>query len=186
MHDSTKKVLVLGAIVLVAAMSRLIPHPMNFAPLGAMALFGGAYFGRKSMGLLMVMGAWLLSDLVLNNLVYASQGFTLFTEGAVFIYGSIALIFALGTQVLKKVSVLRVLIGSLSASVIFFIVSNLGVWAQGLMYPMTIDGLTACYVAALPFFQNTVMGDLVYSAALLLVYERLLRAQLIPGRRSVD
>ena len=186
MHDSTKKFLILSAVVAVAAMSRLIPHPMNFAPLGAMALFGGAYFGRKSLGLLMVMAAWLLSDMVLNNFVYPSNGIVFFTEGAIYIYGSIALIFALGTRLLSKVSIFRVLIGSLSASVIFFIISNFGVWAQGMMYPMTAEGLMACYYAALPFFQNTVMGDLVYSAALLLLYERVLRSQLLPSQSKAD
>lgn len=174
-----KRILILAAIIAAAALTRLIPHPMNFAPLGAMALFGSAYLSRNGMGLLVTMAAWLLSDLLLNNFVYPGDGFTLFTQGAVFIYGSIALIYALGSVLLKKVSLPRMAAGSLGASVIFFVVSNLGVWVTGTMYPMTIDGLMACYAAAIPFFQNTLMGDLFYATILFLLYERYLKSQLV-------
>lgn len=155
---------------------------MNFAPLGAMALFGSAYLGKKGVGLLVTMIAWMFSDLLLNNLVYSSGSFTFFTEGAFFIYGSIVLIYAVGTKVLSKVSVSRMLGGSLLASIIFFAVSNFGVWVTGTMYPNTFDGLIACYAAAIPFFQNTLAGDLVYSVALFLIYERLFKAQLIANK----
>jgi len=174
-----KRTIAIVSIILVAALTRLIPHPMNFAPLGAMALFGSAYLGRKGLGLLVTMVAWMISDLLLNNFIYASNGFTLFTEGAVFIYGSIALIYLLGTKVLSKVTLSRMLVGSVAASVIFFVVSNFGVWMGGMIYPMSFEGLVACYAAALPFFQNTVAGDLIYSMALFLLFERIFKAQLI-------
>ncbi len=174
-----KKTIAIFGIIVAAALTRLIPHPMNFAPLGAMALFGSAYLGRKGVGLLVTMVAWMISDLLLNNLVYSSGGFTLFTDGAIFIYGSIALIYLLGSKLLSKVTLGRMLGGSIAASAIFFIVSNFGVWAGGTMYPMSIDGLIACYAAAIPFFQNTLAGDLVYSLALFMLYEKIFKAQLI-------
>jgi len=173
-----KKTIAIIAIIIVAALTRLIPHPMNFAPLGAMALFGSAYLGRKGVGLLVTMLAWMASDLILNNLVYSTGGFTLFTDGAIFIYASIVLIYLLGTKLFSKVTITRMLVGSLSASLIFFIVSNFGVWAGGLMYPMSFDGLIASYAAAIPFFQNTITGDLVYSVALFIDYEKIFKAQL--------
>lgn len=179
MQMSSKNVLTIAAIIFVAAITRLIPHPMNFAPLGAMALFGAAYFGRKGMGLLITMIAWLISDFILNNFVYSfSDGLVLFTQGSIFIYGSILLIYLLGTQVLKKITLVRMLGGSLAASIIFFAISNLGVWATGTMYPMNAAGLMECYAAGIPFFKNTVAGDLFYSGALFLVYEKVFKAQL--------
>ena len=178
--------MILSAVVFAAALTRLIPHPMNFAPLGAMALFGSAYLGRNGWGLLLTMAAWLLSDLVLNNLVYAGNGFTLFTEGAVFIYGSIALIYLFGKIVLKNITAPRMLAGSLGASVIFYLVSNFGVWMTGTMYPLSAEGLMACYAAAIPFFGNTIMGDMVYATALFLLYERYLKSQLIQANMRKD
>lgn len=179
MQNISKKALVIGAIIFVAALSRMIPHPMNFAPLGAMAIFGAAYFGNRGLGLLITMITWFLSDLLLNNIVYSTQsGLVLFTEGAVFIYGSITLIFFLGKALLKKVFIGRMLLASLSASVIFFVVSNFGVWMHGMMYPMTTEGLIMCYSAAIPFFKMTVAGDLAYSGVLFIAYERLFRQQL--------
>ncbi len=178
-----RKLIILSLIIVAAAVTRLVPHPMNFAPLGAMALFGGAYFGRKGLGLLITMLAWLLSDLILNNFVYnASGGFVWFTQGAIFIYGSIALIYALGTRILKQPSWFKVVAGSLSASVLFFVMTNFGVWFSGTMYPLTLEGLLACYTAAIPFFQNTLAGDLVYAGALFLTYERIFRSQLLMDR----
>jgi hypothetical protein len=177
--QSNRSILIVAAIIFGAALTRIIPHPMNFAPLGAMALFGSAYLNRKGLGLMIAMLAWFVSDLILNNTVYGSGSFTLFTQGAIYIYGSIALIYVLGRLFLKQVSFQRMVAGSLSASVIFFLVSNFGVWMSGLMYPMSADGLVACYTAALPFFQNTLMGDLFYAIVLFLIYERYLKSQLI-------
>lgn len=173
-----KKALIVILIIVVAAISRLIPHPMNFAPLGALALFGSAYLGRKGIGLGVVFLAWFASDLILNNFVYASEGFTLFTLGSFFIYGAMAVIFILGKGLLKKVTLLRVIGGALSASIIFFLLSNLGVWFTGTMYPMTLDGLVACYAAAIPFFHNTVTGDLFYSGVMFMAYHWYFRSSL--------
>jgi hypothetical protein len=178
-----KKIIILSAIILVAALTRLLPHPMNFTPLGAMALFGGAYFGRNGIGLLITMLAWLLSDFILNNFVYDSgSNIIWFTEGATFIYGSIMLIYLLGSRLLSKPSWSKVIMGSTLASMLFFIITNFGVWIGGGMYPLNYEGLFACYIAAIPFFQNTLAGDLVYSAALFLIFEKILRTQLLLDR----
>lgn len=180
MQMSKKNLFTVSAIILVAAVSRLLPHPMNFAPLGAMALFGSAYFGNKGFGLLITMISWLISDLILNNFVYNISGqFVLFTEGAIYIYGSIVLIYALGTRILKKITVGRMLGGSLAASIIFFLVSNFGVWVT---YPSSYPNLMACYMAAIPFFKNTLAGDLFFSGVLFLLYERVFKSRLATDR----
>ncbi|GAB4375705.1 MAG: hypothetical protein Kow0075_02230 [Salibacteraceae bacterium] len=186
MQSKRNTFFLLSGIVLVAALSRLIPHPMNMAPLGAMALFGAAYFRKPQYALGAVIAAWWISDLVLNNLVYPTQGTLVwFTEGALFIYLSIVAIYAFGKLVFRnKVDFKRVIVGSLGASVIFFILSNFGVWLSGTLYPPTIEGLTACYTMALPFFKNTLVGDLVYSGLLFTGYAWLLSKNLITQKVS--
>ncbi len=164
---------ILFLIVLLAAFSRLIPHPLNFAPVGAMALFGAAYFNKKALAILFPILAMFISDLVLNNLVYSTQfeGFVWMYPGALWTYGSFVLIGLAGFLMLKKVKPLRLLTASLSASVIFFLLSNFGYWTTGLLYPKSVEGLMACYAAGLPFFKNTLLGDLSYTAVLFGAYE---------------
>ena len=156
-----------------AVLSRILPHPYNFTPLGAIALFGAAYFTDKKWALIIPLLAMWISDLVLNNFVYSAiyGGFTLFNWGMIWIYGSIILIALVGMKVLHKVTVPRVLGSALSASVIFFVVSNFGVWLTNPIYPLNIGGLAATYTAAIPFFHNTIAGDLVYCSALFGAYE---------------
>jgi len=141
--------------VLVAAALRLAPHPPNFTPIGAMALFSGAYLTRRSLAFAAPLAAMLLSDAVIG-----------FHSGMPFVYGSVALIVVIGWFALKRVSSLRVVSAALVSSVLFFVVTNFGTWAVSGMYPLTLAGLGACYVAAIPFFQNTVVGDLFYSGLL--------------------
>ncbi len=163
----------LAAVVLLAAFSRLLPHPANFAPIGAMALFGAAYFHKKPLALLVPIVSMWLSDLVLNNVVYGQyfDHFVWFYQGCYWTYGAFIFIGVVGFVLLKKVKVANLLAASLSASVLFFLVSNFGVWASTAMYPHTASGLMACYTAALPFFKNTLLGDLVYSGVLFGAFE---------------
>jgi len=161
---------ILAGMILLAALSRLLPHPHNFTPVGGMALFGAAYFTRKYLAFLIPIAAMWLSDLVLNNLVYAKMypefysGFT--WMGNLWVYASFILIALLGFGLLQKVKPLRLLGASLGASTLFFIVTNFGVWIGGLTYPKTWEGLVACYTAAIPFFWNTLAGDLFYVGVL--------------------
>ncbi|MCU0354094.1 MAG: hypothetical protein MUD08_10220 [Cytophagales bacterium] len=163
---------VLAGMVLLAALSRLLPHPDNFTPVGAMALFGGAYFANRWAAVAVPLLSMWFSDLVLNNVFYRAYNpsFAWFTPGGYWIYGSILLTVVLGWLMLRKVTVMRVAAASLSASVLFFVVTNFGVWLGGDMYPQTFEGFTACYVAALPFFRNAALGDLVYCAVMFGVF----------------
>jgi hypothetical protein len=109
-----------------------------------------------------------ITDLFINNITYASYygSFTLFTPGFWWVYGSIAVIVLIGIFLLKKVSIPRVIGSSLLASIAFFLISNFGVWLSDPDYPLNAAGLILCYEMAIPFFKNTIMGDLAYSAIL--------------------
>ena len=164
---------VLSLLVLLAAFSRLLPHPPNFSPIGAMALFGSAYFSKKYFALALPVLAMWLSDLVINNVVYAQyfESFTFFYQGFYWTYGAFIVIGVIGFYVLEKVHFKSVLLSALIATVVFFAISNFGVWASGTMYPKTLSGLIACYTAGIPFLKNTFLGDLVYTGVLFGVFE---------------
>lgn len=161
--------LIIG-LLFMAAISRLLPHPYNFTPIGAMALFGAAYFQHRWMAFLIPALAIWFSSLLLDNIVYSAyyEGFVWFSNGGVYI--AFALITLMGMGLLTRITMPRLLIGSLGASVLFFLVSNFFVWASGLMYPMTASGLLACFAAGLPFFRNAILGDLFYVAVLFGTY----------------
>lgn len=166
-------VVIIVTFILFAALARILPHPYNFTPLGAIALFGAAYFSNKKWALLVPLIALWISDLFLNNYVYAAfyDGFTFFTGGFIYLYGSMVLTVILGIILLKKLTVGRVLGGAIGASLLFFIISNFGVWLKSPLYPLTLEGFILCYTAAIPFFHNTLAGNIVYSAALFGAYE---------------
>lgn len=148
------RILTVIAIVLAAALSRLIPHPWNFAPITAIALFGGTHL-PKQWAYSLPLVAMFLSDLVLG-----------FHPEMPLVYLSFLLIVAIGQFVSQRKSFFRVTGAALVSSVLFFLLSNLGVWLVGAFYPKTVDGLVTCYIAAIPFFQNTLIGDLLYTATL--------------------
>ena len=157
--------LLIGMIVL-AALSRLLPHPPNFSPVEAVALFGGAYFARRSTAIWVPLAAMFLSDIALgliNGGIYSEY---FLSAGFLLVYLCIALSTVLGFGLRGSVSAGRVIGYSLLGSVLFFLVTNFGVWLGSGMYPQTAAGLLATYVAGLPFFQNTVLGTLFYSTLL--------------------
>lgn len=142
-------------IVFSIALFRLIPHLPNVSPVAAMALFGGAYFADKKMALLIPFVALLLSDLILG-----------FHSTMLFVYMSFALTVMVGIWISKKKNVGMITLATLGSSVLFFLVTNFGAWLGHGMYPKTAEGLFQAYVAGIPFFQNTLMGDLFFSAVL--------------------
>lgn len=151
---STRPLALLAGILLAAA-SRLIPHPPNVTPIAAMALFGGAYFSNRAAAYVVPLAAVVLSDLILG-----------FHSTMPFVYASFLLIVLIGSRLRRQKNVSAVAGASLVSSVLFFLVTNFGVWLTGTLYPRTWAGLAAAYVAALPFFRNTVLGDLSYVAVL--------------------
>ncbi len=146
---------VLLGMVLAAAASRLLPHPPNLTPIAAMALFGGAYFSDKRVAFLVTLAAMFLSDLVIG-----------LHRGLPVVYGTFTMIVCIGLRLRTRRTWLRVAGAALASSLLFFIVTNFGVWALGSLYPKTMEGLIACYLAAIPFFKNTLIGDAFYAAVL--------------------
>ena len=168
---------VLAALILVAALSRLLPHPPNFSPVEAIALFGGAFFASRALAVLVPLLAMLVADLALGLLhggLYAgwfgSAGFWL-------VYLCIAASVVLGFGLRGRARAGRVLAYCLAGSVLFFVVTNFGAWLASPMYPRSGTGLLQAYVAGIPVFQWTLLGTLAY-AALLFGGFALLRARL--------
>ena len=155
MTANNARLLVLLSAIVAAAALRLVPHPPNFTPIGAMALFSGAYLGRRGLAFVAPLAAMLLSDAVLG-----------FYSGMQYTYFAVAVVVLIGWAISARISPLRVGAGAIASSVLFFLASNFGTWLSSGMYPHTFDGLAACYVAAIPFFQNTLAGDLFFSGLL--------------------
>jgi hypothetical protein len=152
-------------IVLVAVLIRFLPHPANVAPIAAMALFGGAYLNKKYAVILPLI-AMLISDLFLG-----------FHNTMPFVYGSFLLTGMIGMVLKKHNNFKWIFGGTLLSSVLFFIITNFGVWLMnmGNMYPQNLIGLAQCYVMAIPFFRNTLAGDLFYTVMMFGGYEMICR-----------
>jgi hypothetical protein len=165
--------LVLMAMILLAAFSRLLPLPPNFAPIEAIALFGGAYFANRRLAFVVPVLAMLLADLALGLL--RGQAYLAYFTTAAYLpsllanYLCILATVALAFGLRGRVSGGRVLGYSLAGSVLFFLVSNFAVWLTAFVvpgYPACDAGLLPCYAAAVPFFKTTVLSTLAYSALL--------------------
>lgn len=148
------------ALIAIGALSRLIQLPGNFAAIGAVALFGGAYIGSRNLAVIIPLTALFITDLVigLHPDLFA-------------VYFSYVLIVTIGMYLRKNPGVVNTLAASLVSSVLFFLITNFSVWVTGTLYPKTFDGLVQCYTLAIPFFRNTFAGDLIFTAALFGTYE---------------
>lgn len=144
MKINKRELLVFGFVVM-AVLIRLLPHPPNFTPITALALFGATTFRNKTIGTLLPLLAMGISDIFLG-----------FYYISFWVYGSFILISFLGHYV-KNIKTSNILLGSL----IFFLVTNFGVWLSG--YPLNLEGLLLCYTMAIPFFINSIAGDLFFS-----------------------
>ncbi len=151
----------MAAMVVGVAILRIVPHPPNFAPVAAMALFGGAHFDHRAWAFIVPLVAMLLSDAVLELLF--GWGFH---AQMPLVYLSFAAIVGLGLVIRSRRRPLVVGGAALAASTLFFVTTNFGVWAMGSLYPKTVAGLLACYTAAIAFFGYTLAGDLFYAALL--------------------
>jgi len=150
-------------LAVMAVLSRLLPHPPNFTPIAALALFGGVYF-EKRYAFILPLAVLLVSDAIIG-----------FYAGIAWVYGSFLLIGMLGLWLRNHKGIASTAAISMTGSVIFFILTNFGVWLGGELYPLTPDGLASCYAAAIPFFRNTLSGDLFYVAILFVITELVTR-----------
>jgi hypothetical protein len=158
-----KRKFLLVGIVVAAALARLVPHPPNVTPIAAMALFGGACFTSRKMAYLLPLAAMLLSDLVLG---FTRYNMIQLLESQPVVYACILAATAIGQLINDRRSPRQVGTAALAGSILFFVVTNFAVWATGRFYPMTGSGLAACYTAAIPFFRNSLMGDMTFATIL--------------------
>lgn len=147
--------IVILCLIVIAVLSRLLPHPPNFAPIGAIALFSGALFTSRTWSMLAPLLIMFISDLILGL-------HTLIPT----IYALFLLTTLIGNQLRDKITIPNVMGASLLSSILFFIGSNFMVWLGSTYYSQDLGGLIHCYVMAIPFFHWTVLGDLFYSGVL--------------------
>lgn len=171
----TPRVFLLIVLILAAAFARLMPHMQNnVAPITALALFAAAYLPSRRWSVLLPLTAMFLSDVVLyatKDVAYRDQA----VSNMLFVYSTFAVIAVMGQWLRRRVTVGRVIGTTLAGSVVFFLITNFGAWlalSQPLsateppMYSRTLSGLIDCYIAGVPFFRGTFIGDMVYTAVL--------------------
>ncbi|MBA4311232.1 MAG: hypothetical protein C0417_01240 [Chlorobiaceae bacterium] len=148
------------SLILLAALSRLLPHMPNISPITALALFGAVYLDKKHTFIVPI-AAMLISDYFIG-----------FHSEIIWVYASFVLIGLIGLWLRNNPGIFKTTGAALAGSTVFFVVTNFGVWYSPMyLYPRTVDGLIACYVAAIPFFRNTMIGDLFYVGAMFGLYE---------------
>jgi hypothetical protein len=167
------RLLMLLFLVMAAAAARLLPHPPNLTPVTAIALFGGACISDRRLAFAVPLAALFLSDAVLG-----------FYSHMAVVYLSFALIVVIGFLLRHHRRLLPIAGATLAAACLFFLLTNFGVWAFAGLYPKTFAGLVTCYVAAIPFFRNMLMGDVFY-VALLFGGLRLLE-RVVPALREMS
>lgn len=156
-----RSILIGSVLILLAALSRLIPHPVNFTPIAAIALVGGVYL-EKRFAILIPLVALVVSDAFIG-----------FHSTIIFVYGSFVLIGLMGIWLKSHKKLFPVIGTTLLGSLVFFVITNFGVWITGggWYYPKTWQGLIECYAYAIPFFKNSLLGDLAYTGALFGLFE---------------
>jgi hypothetical protein len=149
------KTAIAAVLVLLAAALRILPHPWNLTPIGAMALFSGSVFKER----------WLRFSFPLLAL-FAGDAVIGFHRLMLVVYLSFLASVAIGMWIGEKPGVFRIAGGTLLGALQFFVITNLAVWAVFTTYPKSLAGLLACYFAAVPFFWNTLAGDALYAVLL--------------------
>jgi hypothetical protein len=171
MTDRAFATLVAVLLVVLAAASRVIPHPWNFTPMIAVALFAGARIERSWLAALATLGCLALGDIAMGLFPYG---------GMEWVYGSMLIVVASGRLLRTRTGLVATLLAALGAGFIFFVVTNFAVFMGGSLYPRSAAGLVECYTAALPFYRNQIVGDVLFTSALFGLY-----AAAITARRRI-
>lgn len=170
--NGVKKFIPAFILITLGIAARFLPHPANFAPIGAIAIFSGLYLPKK-WALALPLAAMFFSDLFIGFYAWPVM---------VSVYAGFIAIGLIGLAVRQNKKLSTVLGGTILGSVIFYLLTNGAVWAFGSLYPPTLSGLMQSYTMAIPFFRNSLLGDLFYTGALVGAYEA---AMLWQARRQV-
>jgi hypothetical protein len=149
-------------LVVIGVALRVIPHPMNFAPVAAISLFAGATFDRRRDAFLIPLVTMLIGD-VLRQLMTGQGLHSLMPV----LYATFVLITFVGVLLREqRTRPFVVAGGAVASSTLFFLISNFAMWTISVEFPRTLQGLGACYIAGIPFFGRTLASDLFFTALL--------------------
>jgi len=148
----TNKDIIPVSLILLLVASRLIPHPPNFTPIITVAIMSGYLFKRIYFSFTLLLVSMLMSDIFIG-----------FYKNMFFVYLSLFVITYIFANIRNKINYKNLLIFGFLGSLIFFIISNLGVWLIGDLYSKNLSGLMECYILALPFFKNTILSTFLFS-----------------------
>ena len=167
LKSSFSYLVILAVLIALGVAGRLLPHPPNFTPMAAIALFAGFIFIKRYMAVVAVISTMLLCD----YFAFGSLSVSWFGSKSMFVV-YLALLFPIVFKnfLQKKLGVLRIFGAAIASSTVFFLATNFAVWAFSPMYEKTLEGLVLCYTMAIPFFQNTVAGDLIWSGVIFGTY----------------
>ena len=157
---SLKKEIFPIGLIFILALSRLMPHPDNFTPIIALAIMSSYFFKNINFSYAIMLFSMLLADFFIG-----------FYSHMLFVYSSLFLIVLIFFKISKKINYKNLFIFSFFGSVIFFLISNFGVWLVGNLYERNINGLIECYFMAIPFFKNTITSTLIFSYSSLIIYK---------------
>ena len=155
-------------LILILALARLIPHPPNFTPIIAVAIMSGYFFKNINLSFVVLLVTMFISDLFIG-----------FYENLIFVYSSLLLITFIFYKISNKINFKNLFIFGFAGSLVFFIVSNFGVWALGspgvydVAYEKNLNGLVQCYILAIPFFGNTFLSTVIFSYPAIYIYKSL-------------
>ena len=156
--------LVITGIIIFAALVRFFPHPPNFAPMATLALFGGKYYSDKKFAFIIPLAVMVVTDSII--------GFHYLIPA---VYISFLLIVVIGLLLRRSNKVSWLVAGSVASSTLFFVITNFYEWYAGIMYPKTAEGLITCFVAAIPFYFNSLIGDMFFVSVMFMSFEFLTR-----------
>ncbi|MDD4271198.1 MAG: hypothetical protein PHF50_00080 [Patescibacteria group bacterium] len=159
-----KKYLPVFILITLGIAARFLPHPANFAPIGAIAIFSGLYLPKK-WAVVLPLAAMFFSDLFIGFYTWPIM---------LSVYAGFIIMGLIGLMVRKNKKLSTVLGGTILGSMMFYLITNAAVWAFGSLYPHTIAGLMQSYYMAIPFFRNSLLGDLFYTGVLVGAYEAVL------------
>ena len=140
------------SLILLLAFSRMIPHPPNFTPIIAVAIMSGYFFKNLNLSLFVLVISMILSDIFIG-----------FYNQLIFVYSSLILITIIFFKISNMINLKNLFLLSFLGSLIFYLISNFGVWAVGNLYEKNLNGLIECYLLAIPFFKNTILSTLIFS-----------------------
>ena len=160
------------SLILIAVVSRLIPHAWNFTAMGAVAVTAGFLISNRTVATATVLISLLISDALIglqNGVGFHNTMLTVYLGYVAMLF--IGYVMAAKSESISKKSIFNVASSSLIGSLLFFIISNLGVWFEGQLYPVTQAGLINCFVMAVPFFKNELLSNLILAPILFLSFK---------------